>query len=87
MALFRRQIPEDPAALVTAYRKSRFTMICNGAFFIGCCVVAVVVRKMIGMPPALLTVVFAVALVLFGGDILRFLALRRRYRQLLERNS
>ena len=42
---------------------------------------------MIGMPPALLTVVFAVALVLFGGDILRFLALRRRYRRLLERNS
>lgn len=87
MALFRSQIPDDPAALVAAYRKSRFTMICNGAFFIGCCVIAVVVRKMIGMPPALLTVVFAVALVLFGGDILRFLALRRRYRRLLEQNS
>jgi hypothetical protein len=79
--------PADPAAIVAAYRKSRFTMICNGVFFFVCCAVAVIVRKMIGMPPALLTVVFGVALVLFGGDILRFLALRRQYRRLLEQNS
>lgn len=79
--------PDDPAAIVAAYRKSRFTMICNGVFFLVCCAVAVIVRKMIGMPPALLTVVFGVALVLFGGDILRFLALRRQYRRLLDQNS
>ena len=30
---------------------------------------------------------FLVALVLFGGDILRFLALRRRYRRLLEQST
>lgn len=87
MALFSDQTPDDPAAIVAAYRKARFSMICNGVFFFLCCVVAVIVRKMIGMPPALLTVVFAVALVLFGGDILRFLALRRRYRRLFESST
>jgi hypothetical protein len=30
------------------------------------------------MPPALLTVVFFVALILFGGDLLRFLSHRRK---------
>jgi hypothetical protein len=87
MARFRDQTPDDPAALAAAYRKSRFALICNGVFFFVCCAVAVIVRKMIGMPPALLTVVFAVALVLFGGDIMRFLSLRRRYRRLLAQNS
>jgi len=87
MPLFREPTPDDPAAIAAAYRKARFSMICNGVFFFVCCAVAVIVRKMIGMPPALLTVVFAVALVLFGGDILRFLSLRRRYRRLLEQST
>ena len=44
MALFRDQTPEDPAAIAAAYRKARFSMICNGAFFFVCCAVAVIVR-------------------------------------------
>jgi len=83
----RPQAADDPAAIVSAYRRSRFILICNGVFFFVCCAVAVIVRKMVGMPPALLTVVFAVALVLFGGDILRFLALRRQYRKLTDPHS
>lgn len=79
--------PEDPAAIVSAYRRARFVLICNGAFFLVCCVVAIVVRKMVGMPPAFLTVVFAVALLLFGSDIVRFLILRRKYRRVLETHS
>jgi DMSO reductase anchor subunit len=69
---------------LTAYRKARFTLIGHGIFFAFCCGVAVVARRMFKMPPALLTVVFAVALVLFGSDILRFLRTRRQLRRLQE---
>lgn len=69
---------------LTAYRKARFTLIGHGIFFVACCAVAVVARRMFKMPPALLTVVFAVALLLFGGDILRFIRTRRQLRRLQE---
>lgn len=69
---------------LAAYRKARFTLIGHGVFFVICCAVAVVARRMFKMPPALLTVVFAVALVLFGGDILRFVLTRRQVRRLQE---
>lgn len=78
---------KDLATLEVAYRKSRFTIICHAAFFIGCCVLAVFARRMTKMPPALLTVVFVVALLLFGGDILRFFSYRRRLRRLREKLS
>jgi isoprenylcysteine carboxyl methyltransferase (ICMT) family protein YpbQ len=65
-----------------AYRKLRFTMICHAAFFVVCCVTAVVVRRAMGLPPALLGVVIIVALVVFGGDIMKFLASRERVRRL-----
>ena len=69
---------EEFAALHAAYRKALFTIISHGIFFVVCCTVAVLARKMLKMPPSLLTVVFAVALVLFGGDLFRFLRHRRR---------
>ena len=72
-----------PTAL-DSYRKARFTLIGHGIFFLVCCTVAVIARRMFKMPPALLTVVFAVALVLFGGDILRFILARRHLRRLQE---
>ena len=72
------------ATLEAAYRKSLRTIIGHAVFFVLCCTVAVVFRSMMKMPPALLTVVFLVALVLFGGDLLRFLSYRRRLRRLRE---
>ena len=72
------------ATLEAAYRKSLRTIIGHAVFFIICCTVAVILRRMFKMPPALLTVAFIVALVLFGGDILRFLSYRRRLRRIRE---
>jgi hypothetical protein len=72
------------ALLEAEYRKSLRTIIGHGIFFIACCAVAVTARRMFKMPPALLTVVFVVALLLFGGDLLRFLSCRRRLRRIRE---
>jgi hypothetical protein len=70
------------AAAEAAYRKSLFTIIGHAVFFVGCCTLAVIARRMLKMPPALLTVVFLVALLLFGGDLFRFLSCRRRLARL-----
>lgn len=80
--------PDEPAdlpALEAAYRKALFTILGHGVFFVVCCVIAIIARRMVKMPPALLTVAFLVALALFGGDLLRFLSCRRRLRRLREK--
>jgi hypothetical protein len=82
-----RKVTEKLATLEAAYRKALWTIIGHGIFFVACCAVAVIVRGMTKMPPALLTMVFVVALLLFGGDIWRFLSCRRRLAQFLEENS
>jgi len=89
MAALRNVTPgarpaEDLATLEIAYRKIRWTIIGHAVFFVACCVIAVVARSMIKMPPALLTMVFLVALLLFGGDIWRFFSCRRRLRRARE---
>ena len=81
-----RKATEDLATLEAAYRKARWTIIGHGVFFFVCCAIAVIVRGMTKMPPALLTMVFLVALILFGGDIWRFLSCRRRLAQFHEEN-
>ncbi len=77
---------DDLATIERAYRKSLWTIIGHGVFFVFCCAVAILARRMIKMPPALLTMVFVVALLLFGGDIWRFLSNRRRLRRAREAN-
>jgi isoprenylcysteine carboxyl methyltransferase (ICMT) family protein YpbQ len=74
----------DLAKAEADYRKARFTIIGHGIFFVACCTLAVIARRMFKMPPALLTVVFVVALLLFGGDLLRFLSTKRRLGRLRE---
>lgn len=78
---------ENFATLHAAYRKSLFTIIGHGVFFAVCCAVAIIARRMFNLPPTLLTVVFAVALVLFGGDLIRFFRHRRRLQRFLTANS
>ena len=80
----RRDDISDLATLEAAYRKSLFTIIGHAVFFIVCCTIAVIFRRLFKMPPALLTVVFIIALLLFGGDFLRFLSYRRRLRRIRE---
>lgn len=73
---------DDLPTAEIAYRKALFTIIGHGIFFVACCTLAVIARRMFKMPPALLTVVFAVALLLFGGDLLRFVSTKRRLARL-----
>jgi hypothetical protein len=91
MAALRNVTPgapraEDLVTLEAAYRKLRWTMLGHGVFFVVCCTVAIVARRMFKMPPALLTVAFIVALLLFGGDVWRFLSFRRRVRRAREQS-
>ena len=72
------------ASLEAAYRKSLWTVIGHAVFFVVCCTIAVVLRRMLKMPPALLTMVFVVAILLFGGDVWRFFTYRRRLRRMRE---
>lgn len=78
---------DELVAAEAAYRKALFTVIGHGVFFVACCAVAVIARRMFKMPPALLTVVFAVALLLFGGDLFRFVSTKRRLARLREASS
>lgn len=90
MAALRNVTPghetEDRAALEAAYRKAFWTIIGHSVFFVLCCTVAVLARRLFKMPPALLTVAFLAALLLFGGDFWRFLSYRRRLRRLREQD-
>ena len=78
---------EDPAAIEIAYRKALWTIVGHGVVFVACCVFAIVLRRLFKLPPALLTVAFFVALLLFGGDLWRFVRYRRKLRLLQEQNS
>ncbi len=82
-----RETGEDLATLERVYRKSFWTIVGHGVFFVACCAIAIIARRIFKMPPALLTVVFVVALLLFGGDLWRFLTYRRRLRRAREANS
>ena len=84
MAGISHHANQELATLEAAYRKSRRTIIGHAIFFMLCCTVAIILRRMFNMPPALLSVVFFVALILFGGDLLRFLSYRRQLRRLRE---
>ena len=77
----------DLAKLEAAYRKALVTIISHTIFLVVCCVAAVLLRRLFKMPPALLTVAFVVALLVFGGDLVRFLSYRRQLRQRREENS
>jgi hypothetical protein len=84
MARPSHDVMTELAALEVAYRKARRTIIGHTVFFVLCCTIAIILRRMFNMPPALLTVVFFVALILFGGDLLRFLSYRRQLRRMRE---
>ena len=90
MAALRNVTPghetEDLATLQAAYRKAFWTIIGHTVFFVVCCAIVVIARRMFKLPPALLTLAFLAALLLFGGDFWRFLSYRRRLRRLREQD-
>jgi hypothetical protein len=81
------ELADELADAERAYRKLRFTILCHVGFFIICCGFAALARRAMGLPPALLGVVIIVALVAFGGDIMKFIACRDRLRRLRDRAS
>jgi hypothetical protein len=83
----RRVVTDDLGLAEAAYRKALWTVIGHGVFFTACCVVAIIARRMFKMPPALLTMVFFVALLLFGGDFWRFIRCRSQLRRLRDEHS
>jgi cytochrome c biogenesis protein CcdA len=74
-------------AAEAAYHKILWTILGHTAFFVVCCVIAIILRRMSRLPPALLSVAFFVALVLFGGDFIRFIRCRSRLRRLREQQN
>lgn len=78
---------EEIAEIERGYRRAKWTLIFHGVFVAVVCVPAVLLRRFFQMPPALLGVVFIVALIVFGGDIMRFLRYRERIRRLAAENE
>ncbi|MDP3073253.1 MAG: hypothetical protein Q8N18_23380 [Opitutaceae bacterium] len=79
--------PEDPAALLAAYRKAIWKMIGLGVFFALCFAIVFLARRAGKLPPAVLTLPLIAALLLFGVDLFRFVSLRRRVREMREASS
>ncbi len=78
---------DELAAAEAAYRQALFKVLLHLVFIVGCCVVAAVLRQVMGLPPALLSAVLIVALLLFSPDIFRFMVLRNKVQRLREKNS
>ena len=73
---------DELAAAEAAYRKAQFKVLLHLAFIVICCVGAAVARQVMGLPPALLSAVLIVALLLFSPDIFRFMVLRNKVQRL-----
>jgi hypothetical protein len=73
---------EEIARMEAAYRRAKFTLIGHALFLGLCCAAGVLLRRGFGQPPIFLAVVFIVALLVFGGDIMKFLYCRNELRRL-----
>ena len=70
------------AEVDTAYRRARWVLIRHAVFLGACMVLALFLRRLFKLPPPLIGTAFIVALVVFGGDIMKFFRLRDRRQQL-----
>jgi hypothetical protein len=78
---------DEISRLETAYRRAKFTIIGHVIFIGTACFLGVFVRRAAGLPPIFLATVFIVALVLFGGDIMRFFYCRNELKRLRENSD
>lgn len=65
---------DETARLQATYLRLRRTFFRNLIFFLVCCILALILRRLLRFPPGLSWVVFAVPAVLFAGDVIRLLA-------------
>lgn len=75
---------DDPEEIRRAYRRARFKLFLHLGYVFLLCLAAFSIRNAFGLPPAFLTIVLILALVLFSPEIFRFLMLRNKVRALEE---
>lgn len=73
---------EDPAEIERAYRRALFKLILHLGYVFLLCIGAFAIRKAFGLPPAFLTIVLVLALVLFSPEIFRFMVLRAKVQRI-----
>lgn len=78
---------DEIASLQAAYRRALFKLVFHLIFIVICCLIAAFLRQAMGLPPAFLSAVLIVALLLFSPDIFRFLVLRNKVNSLPKDNS
>jgi cytochrome c biogenesis protein CcdA len=77
---------EETAAIERAYNRAWWTIVGHAIFVAACCAGVILLRRLFRLPSALLGVVFIVALIVFGGDIMKFLRARDRLRRAAPRS-
>ena len=82
-----RPTEDEIEAVEAAYRKSLYKVVGHLVFIVVCCVAAAMLRQVMGLPPAFLSAVLIVALLLFSGDIFLFFRLRNKLQRLREEDS
>lgn len=73
---------DDYAQVERAYRRAKWKLIFHVLFVAAACAPAILLRRFLKMQPAVLGVVFIVALIVFASDIMHFFRCRDRYRRL-----
>jgi len=73
---------DEIARLEVAYRRARRIIIGHVIFLTVACLAAVVLRRAGGLPPIYLFTIITVALLVFGGDIMKLLYCRNELRRL-----
>src|SRR3954462_15206501 len=68
--------------LEKAQRRAKCTLIGHAIFVFLCCFAALMLRKLLRLPPQLAWTVFAVPLVVFSGDIARWMWRTRQLNRL-----
>lgn len=77
----------DIDALLRAYQKSRRAVIGHVIFLAVCCVAALLLRRYFNLPPLLCWTVFAVAGLVFSGDILQLISCHVKLKRFIAANS
>ena len=77
-----KNLDDQIAETLQAYRKARLRLFINLGFVIACCVAASGLRAAFGLPPAFLSVVLIATILLFSPEIFRFLRLKNELQRL-----
>jgi uncharacterized membrane protein YoaK (UPF0700 family) len=77
----------DIESLLVAYQKSRRAVIGHVVFLVICCAAALLLRRYFNLPPLLCWTVFAVAGLVFSGDIIQLISCHLKLKRFIAQNS